>query len=188
VPPRVPPRPRKRGPALRGELAIILRVMAKPRYNDEASRALADAAFVCDLIKARELLGAGADPDARDEDGRTPLSSAVLGGSVGLVGLLLESGADVNARDNRGFTALHYAAEEQLPEMVRLLLAKGANPNARDGDGTTPLGRAVFSEREPRDVIPALVKAGANPDLANNAGETARALATRLGSTVFTSN
>src|SRR3954449_6345736 len=139
--------------------------MAKPRFNEEASRALSDAAFVCDLIKARELLKAGADPDVPDEDGRTPLVSAVLGGSIGLAGLLLEAGADVNAQDSRGFTALHFAAEEQLPEMARLLLAKGANPNARDADGVTPLGRAVFSEREHRDVIQTLVKAGANPDL-----------------------
>lgn len=162
--------------------------MAKGPFNEEASRALSDAAFVCDLIKARELLKAGADPDVPDEDGRTPLVSAVLGGSIGLVGLLLEAGADVNAQDSRGFTALHFAAEEQLPEMARLLLAKGANPNARDGDGVTPLGRAVFAEREGRDVVQTLVKGGANPDLPNNAGETPRALATRLGSTAFTIN
>lgn len=162
--------------------------MAKPKFNDEASRALAEAAFVCDLLKAREFLRAGADPDARDEDGRTPLVSAVLGNSVGLVGLLLEAGADVNARDSRGFSALHFAAEEQLPEMARLLLSKGADPNARDEDGTTPLGRAVFSERDGRDVVRTLIKAGGNPDLANNAGETPRALANRLGSTAFTTN
>ena len=95
--------------------------MSKPRFDEAASRALSAAAFVCDLIKARELLRAGADPNARDEDERTPLFSAVLGGSVGLVGLLLESGADVDARDSRGFTALHFAAEEQLPAMTRLL-------------------------------------------------------------------
>jgi len=162
--------------------------MSKSRFDQAASRALSEAAFVCDLIKARELLQAGADPNVRDEDGRTPLVSAVLGGSVGLVGLLLENERKHGDYPSGGFTALHFAAEEQLPEMTRLLLAKGANPNARDGDGVTPLGRAVFSEREQRDVIQTLVKAGANPDLANNAGETPRALATRLGSTAFTAN
>jgi ankyrin repeat protein len=153
-------------------------------------RAVSDAAFVCDLIKVRELLAAGADPDARDEDGRTPLSSAVLGGSIGLVGLLVESGADVNARDRHGFSALHFAAQENLPEMVRVLLARGADPNAQDEDGSSVLWRAVFSVSAPgpNDVVRSLLDAGANPDVANNAGESPRALATRLGSAVFTSS
>lgn len=158
------------------------------KFDAAASQALAQAAFVCDLIKVRELLAAGADPDARDEDGRPPLVSAVLGGSIGLVGLLLEAGADVNARDPRGFAPLHFAAEEQLPEMTRLLVAKGADPNLQDEDGTTPLGRAVFSERGEHEVARILVQAGAKPDLANKAGESARALATRLGSGAFTTN
>jgi ankyrin repeat protein len=160
--------------------------------SDAANRALLDAAFVCDLIKARQALEDGADPDARDEDERTPLFSGVLGGSVGLVGLLLESGADVNARDAQGFTPLHFAAQEVLPEMARLLIGKGADVNARDQDGSSVLWRAIFSaydhEGMRNDVVATLVAAGANPDLANNAGETPRALAARLGNPVFTTN
>jgi ankyrin repeat protein len=160
-------------------------VRKSPTPND---RALIDAAFVCDLIKVRALLADGADPDARDEDGRTPLFSAVLGGSVGLCGLLLESDADVNARDHHGFSALHFAAQEDLPEMTRLLVAKGADVNAQDEDGTSVLWRAVFSARGRTDVVQVLLAAGAKPDLANKAGESSRELATRLGSGAFTTN
>jgi predicted RNA-binding protein with RPS1 domain len=93
--------------------------MPVPKHPTSTDSALAEAAFVCDLIRVRELLAAGANPNVADEDGRTPLTSAVLGGSIGLVGLLLEGGADVNARDHQGFSALHFAAQEDLPEMAR---------------------------------------------------------------------
>jgi ankyrin repeat protein len=158
------------------------------KYDGDASRALIDAAFVCDLLKVRELLGQGADPDARDDEGRPPLASAVLGASIGLVGLLLESGADVNARDHHGFTPLHFAAQEYLPEMARLLITKGADPNAQDEDGSSVLWRAVFSDHERHEVVSILIAAGAKPDLANKAGETPRALAVRLGNPIFNVN
>src|SRR4051794_31706442 len=110
-------------------------------------RELIDAAFVCDLVRVRELLGRGADPDARDDDGRTPLFSAVLGNSLALVGLLLESKADVDARDESGWTALHFAAQEYLPEMARILIGSGADVNARDHEGRSVMWRATFSAR-----------------------------------------
>ncbi len=160
-------------------------VRKSPTQNDSD---LADAAFVCDLVKVRDLLAAGADPDVRDDDGRTPLFSAVLGGSIGLVGLLLEAKADINARDGQGFSALHFAAQEDLPEMARLLISKGADVNAVDEDGASVLWRAIFSWRNRPDMIQILMAAGAKPDVANKAGESARDLATRLGIGAFTAN
>jgi ankyrin repeat protein len=149
---------------------------------------MVEAAFVCDLLRVRDLLKRGASPDARDEDGRTPLFAAVLGGSIALAGLLIESKADVNARDQHGWTALHVAAEEVLPEMARLLVASGADVNARDDEGNTPLGRAVFTARGRHEVVRLLSRNGARDDLPNAAGETPRQLAERLGENVFTSN
>jgi ankyrin repeat protein len=160
-----------------------------PRVPDKSlDEELAQAAFVCDLVRVRDLLARGASPEARDEDGRTPVFSAVLGGSLALLGLLLEAKADVNARDDRGCTPLHYAAEEVLPEMASLLLARGADVGARDEEGNTPLARAVFSARGRHEVARILIKHGARDDQPNRAGETPRELAERLGETVFTSN
>ena len=165
-----------------------VRVMASASQDDSSAKALIDAAFVCDFVRVRELLAAGVDPNVRDEDGRTPLFSAVLGNSVGLVGLLLESGADVNAHDNQGFTTLHFCAQEDLPVMARLLVSKGADVNAQDEDGSSVLWRAIFSERGRGDLLEILISAGAKPDLPNKAGESARALAERLGIGTFNVN
>jgi uncharacterized protein len=154
-------------------------------HDRALDRVMVDAAFVCDLMRVKELLALGADPDARDEQGRTPLFSAVLGGAVGLVGLLLEAGADPNARDQDGWTALHFAAQEHLPEMARLLVARGADVNARDGEGNTVLWRAVFSAAGRPELAQLLLASGAKDDVANAAGETPRELAVRLGSLVL---
>jgi ankyrin repeat protein len=149
---------------------------------------MVEAAFVCDLKRVRTLLSRGANPNARDADGRTPIFSAVLGGSVGLLGLLLETKADVNARDERGATALHIAAEEVLPEAATLLIGRGADVDAQDEEGNTPLSRALFSARGRHDVVRLLLTAGARDDIANKAGETPRQMSERLGEPIFTAN
>lgn len=149
-------------------------------YNPDASRALPDAAFVCDVARVRTLLRQGADPNARDAEGRTPLHSAVLGGSTELMEMLLSAGADINAPDAAGWTPLHFTAEEHLPHLAERLLEAGADPDARDHDGNSVLWRAVFSARGRGAMVLLLLAHGAKPDLANLAGETPRDLVARL--------
>jgi uncharacterized protein len=159
--------------------------MATKRPRAELDQELIDAAFVCDFIKVRSLLEQGAHPDARDEDGRTPLFSAVLGGSVGLIGLLLEAPCDVNAKDHQGWTALHFTAQEYLPQITRLLIGRGADVNAQDEEGNSVLWRAVFSSAGRDEVIQILREHGAKDNLPNRAGESARQLAERVGVPYF---
>ena len=162
--------------------------MARLPSSHPKSLELVRAAFVCDFARVRELLAEGASLEARDEDQRTPLFSAILGNSVGVLGLLLEAGADVNAQDKDGWTALHFTAQEHLPEMARILIGRGADVNRQDNDGATPLWRAVQAGRGRPEVISALREGGAKDGIANNNGETPRQLAERLGWPIFTAN
>jgi ankyrin repeat protein len=92
------------------------------------------------LAVVRSLIRAGADVNAPDANGESPLIRAVLLGDNELVGLLLENKASPNAKSSEGFTPLHVAIGFQKPkEMVELLLANKADPNATDRFGRTPL-------------------------------------------------
>ena len=72
------------------------------------------------------FLAKGANVNAADGDGGTPLIWAVARGQPETVRLLLESGADANAADAEGMTALALARRRNAPELAEILLAAGA--------------------------------------------------------------
>ena len=55
---------------------------------------------------AAVLLLHGANVNARDSEGKTPLHFAAQQGTLQAVEWLLKNGADVNAKDNKGVTPL----------------------------------------------------------------------------------
>jgi truncated hemoglobin YjbI len=98
------------------------------------------------------LLRLGADANARDAFGHTPLyyagnavpetGDAEDGGEA--VRELVKGGADVNAQDGvKRCTALHMAARRGHVEVAEALVACGAGLEVRDSLGDTPLRRAV---------------------------------------------
>ena len=95
----------------------------------------------------KQLLGAGADPNARNgSDDKTVLSRASLSGSLEIVKALLEAGADPNAKDNYGHTALMEASLANHVRIVLALLAAKADPNAKNNSGRTALDLANGNE------------------------------------------
>jgi len=108
---------------------------------------LQESAAAGNLPMTDFLLTLHADPNARDNNGHTPLYSvanecAVGGGEV--VRALVRAGADVNACDGaKRCTPLHMAARRGNVEIAEALLDCGANIDARDRGGDTPLRRAL---------------------------------------------
>lgn len=72
------------------------------------------------------LLDKGADIEAKDNSGQTPLSWVTCGGRKDIVKLLLDKGADIEARDHFGQTPLSLATRGGRKEIAKLLLDKKA--------------------------------------------------------------
>ena len=117
------------------------------------------------------LLAAGANVEAKDQRGRTPLMSAIQSRNPEVVRVLIAKGADVNARDNAEGTALFRASGPfGNAAMVDALLAAGADVNLTDRSGMTPLIWAARFGDGSRATL--LIEAGADVNARDAAGLT----------------
>jgi ankyrin repeat protein len=149
-------------------IAAVLVVGCGP--SEPLDISIYDAAYDGDIEAVKQHLAAGADVNAKDDGGYTPLDwansktetaallrkhggkhgtihSAAGGGDIEAVKEFLAAGADVNAKNNERWTPLNYSAFEGHKEIAELLIANGANVNAKDRVGETPLDVTIQRKR-----------------------------------------
>ncbi len=123
-----------------------------------------------DKAQVEALLAQGADVNAKDTYGVTPIDKAVSWGQKDIAELLLAKGADINAKTEDGGTLLHLAASGGHKDVVELLLAKGADVNAKSRYDFTALNSAAYEGH--KDVVELLLAKGADVNAKDKDGMT----------------
>jgi ankyrin repeat protein len=136
---------------------------------------------------AATLIDNGADVNARDDMGATPLWSACdmrATDKTELIELLIKNGADVNEADDTGITPLYKACREKHTKQVKFLIDNGADVNKPTNEGNRPLHLAA-GDFSLSSVVELLLENGADINVVNASGETPLQIACRNGRTVM---
>ena len=118
---------------------ILTLILIIPCLVSFGQKSLSQAVIESNEASVKLLLAEGAEVDARDEIGKTPLIIAADKGYFPIAQLLIQNGADINAQHNLHWTALMFAAGNGHSAIVKLLVENGANMNFVSKSGYTAL-------------------------------------------------
>lgn len=160
-------------------IKIFLREGANVNETDvDLSSPLHYAAKYSDYEVCKLLIDNGAYVNVSCTLKTTPLHYATKNGKDDVAELLLENGANVNAKDQYYDTPLHHSAEHGN---VESLILHGADVNARNILAQTPL--YVAASRCKVKNVKLLLEAGADPEIKDNKGVSAKFYLDNIGIT-----
>ena len=153
---------------------------ADPRATDaEGNGPLHHAARSSDPGVAALLRDAGAEMDALNHDGVSPLGTACMSGNWRLARFLLERGAKTEPTGGQPVLLAAAGTEEDDPAGVQLLLRHKARVDARDARGRSALHEAALAGHA--GICEALLDAGADANARDGEGRTPLLEAARAG-------
>ena len=145
------------------------------KNTDSLNKKLLTAAVSATRAReVKELIDAGADVNAHNEWGLTPVMlAAQYNHCVAVLNALIAAGADINeAEPKYRSNALHLAANSSKnPKIIDALLAAGANIDARNYLGETALIMSVNGNAETK-VTTQLIKSGADVNACDYQGHS----------------
>jgi ankyrin repeat protein len=126
-------------------LATLLRYPVNKDVDGPFGTPLMTAAVMSSKDYLRQLLAAGADPNARClAEARTPLIEAVIQNNIKGVNLLLQAGANPKLYDGHGKSALSYAREKGRSDIVEIL-ERALTENPSPGKSVPPQQKPEIS-------------------------------------------
>ena len=155
-------------------IEILLRAGADVNFPDFTGLSALILAVTdkCEINCVSSFVAAGADVDARDNDGKTALTWSVHHEHAECIENLVQAGADVNLVNYDGSTPLTVAAQGSHDKHIEILLRAGADVNFPDFTGLSPLILAAI-EKCNENCVANLVSAGADVNAQDSQGNTA---------------
>lgn len=141
-----------------------------PPFYEGAMKMIFDLAREGDTDGVRQAIERGADVNAKDARGVTPLHLAASHGRTETAVFLLQNGADVNVKNELDNVPLHWAALNGHTEIAGYLLQSGSDVNTKNKYGETPLHLAASFGRTETAVL--LLQNGADFSAKNGDGAT----------------
>jgi ankyrin repeat protein len=134
---------------------------------------LTQACLTSNEESVRLILAFGADPNAADNSGLTPLFSATKAGFLEGAKMLVKYGADPNLQAGADLESpLALAIGEHNLEFIHLYLMYGGDATCIMGNGKTALLKSI-TKTAPIKVLQLLLDYGTNPDCKDREGTTA---------------
>ena len=152
---------------------VLLKAGADPNIADSDGYICLHVAVIraCNKEVIQIIIDHGADVNATDKNSITTLMIACQMANADAINILLNAGADPMLSDINGATWIHHAVETGCSkEVLQAIIDHGADVNAANMQNWTALMTACAKSNA--DAINVLLKAGADPNIANVNGET----------------